>query len=68
MITLDRDFGALIFSAGAEDAGLVMLPNVSAEQRIALMERVLALRSADDLRNSVVTMRGALIRSVRVAG
>jgi predicted nuclease of predicted toxin-antitoxin system len=42
LVTMDKDFGEFIFSGGASHCGLVRLPDVPAERRIALMERVLA--------------------------
>ena len=42
LVTLDKDFGALVFSQGAAHCGLVRLPDVPAAQRIALFERLLA--------------------------
>ena len=36
LITLDKDFGALVFAQGASHCGLVRLPDVPAAQRILM--------------------------------
>jgi predicted nuclease of predicted toxin-antitoxin system len=37
LVTMDKDFGWLIFSSGEAHSGVVRLPDVPAEERIALM-------------------------------
>ena len=62
VITIDTDFGELIYHHHAPHAGLIRLPDVPAEQRIALVSDVIA-RYGQDLENhSVVTIRGGRIR------
>lgn len=67
LITIDADFGALVFLGGARHCGMVRLPDVPAAQRIAVMDELLR-RHADDLRAAaVVTVRGGRIRIARAA-
>lgn len=53
VVTIDMDFGELVFLHGVSHAGLVRLPDVPVAERIALMENVLercfgrALRARD---------------------
>lgn len=62
LITLDTDFGHLVFVGGMVHCGLVRLPDVPAESRIELMRQVLE-RHGDALTSaSVITVRGGRIR------
>ena len=62
LITIDTDFGELIFLHDMPHAGLVRLPDVPAEQRIALMAELIERhRLALDV-GAVVTVRGGRIR------
>ncbi|TAK08374.1 MAG: hypothetical protein EPO39_04520 [Candidatus Manganitrophaceae bacterium] len=63
LITIDQDFGEFIFSESARHAGLIRLPDVPAEKRIALIESILSSRSAEILEQSVVTVRGGRVRT-----
>ncbi len=65
LVTMDKDFGEFIFTEGASHAGLVRLPDVPAERRIALMRRVLADYEGELSAGSVVTVRGGRIRISR---
>jgi hypothetical protein len=38
LITIDTDFGTLVYLAGAAHAGIIRLPDVPARSRIALVE------------------------------
>ena len=62
LITIDQDFGEIIFSENARHAGLIRLPDVPAEKRIELIEGILSSRSAEILERSVVTVRGGRVR------
>lgn len=68
LVTMDKDFGEHIFAGGTGHCGLVRLPDVPAERRIALMERVLADHSRELSEKSVVTVRGGRIRVSRPQG
>lgn len=62
LVTIDQDFGNLVFVGGLQHAGLVRLPDVPPEQRIALMRDVIA-RHADDLRaRAMITVQRDKIR------
>jgi predicted nuclease of predicted toxin-antitoxin system len=65
LITMDRDFGALLFGEGASHAGLVRLPDVPSTTRVALMSQVLQTFAPDLDRGAVVTVRGGRIRVSR---
>lgn len=65
LVTLDADFGRLVFVARMPHAGIVRLPSVPAAERIALLARVLE-RHADALAaRCMVTVRGGRIRISR---
>ena len=65
LVTIDTDFGALVFVAGALHAGLIRLPDVRAAKRIALMEQILTRHTEADLADGIVTVRGNRIRYSR---
>jgi len=67
LVTLDKDFGALVFGQGASHCGLVRLPDVPAAQRIALFERLLAAHEKDLSEGAVLTVRGDRVRVSRPA-
>ena len=62
LVTVDTDFGDLIFAHSHPHCGLVRLPDVPAAQRIALLGRVLAVYAQDLEAKSLVTIRGHRIR------
>ena len=65
LVTMDKDFGEFIFAEGQSHCGLVRLPAVPSDRRLALMEKVLASHAADLAERSVVTVRGGRIRISR---
>ncbi len=65
LITLDTDFGHLVYVDASPHAGLVRLPDVPAAERIELMRAVLS-RHADALATgSIVTVGRGTIRISR---
>ncbi|MBI3781955.1 MAG: DUF5615 family PIN-like protein [Deltaproteobacteria bacterium] len=65
VVTIDTDFGELVFLRGAAHCGMVRLPDVPAAERIALM-RDLVLRYSEELMaKAVITVRGGRIRVTR---
>jgi predicted nuclease of predicted toxin-antitoxin system len=62
LITMDKDFGALVYLEQAQPCGLIRLPDVPAGRRIALMERLLMEHSHHLLQRAVITVRGDRIR------
>ena len=65
LVTIDTDFGKFVFLERIPHAGLVRLPDVPAHARITLMEQVLSLPVAADMKGIVVTVRGGRIRVSR---
>jgi predicted nuclease of predicted toxin-antitoxin system len=65
LVTMDKDFGELIFLEGKGHCGLVRLPDVPVERRIALMGKILVDHGNDLLAQAVVTVRGERIRISR---
>lgn len=65
LVTIDQDFGTLIFVGGEPHAGVVRLPDVPADQRIALFADLLA-RHAEDLEaGSIITVQKDKLRILR---
>ena len=62
LITMDKDFGELVFREGLDHAGLVRLPDVPVEQRIDLMQRLLEEQTTALAAGAVVTVRGDRVR------
>ena len=62
LVTIDTDFGELVYLHDVPHAGLVRLPDVPSDQRIALVTELLDrhLQALED--RAVVTIRGRRIR------
>lgn len=65
LVTIDTDFGALVYLAGAAHAGIIRLPDVPSPARIALMEQILARHGEMNLASAIVTVKGSRIRFTR---
>lgn len=65
LITMDKDFGEFIFLEEAAHSGLVRLPDVPSETRIALMQKLLTEYSHELEARSIITVRGGRIRISR---
>jgi len=65
LVTMDKDFGLLIFVDEHVHAGLVRLPHVRWEARIALMRRLLDEHAAELAEGCVLTVKGSRIRISR---
>jgi predicted nuclease of predicted toxin-antitoxin system len=65
LVTMDKDFGELLFVEEIPHCGLVRLPDVRSKERISLMEKVLAHHEEDLARHSIITVRGGRIRVSR---
>lgn len=66
MVTIDKDFGRLIFAEGKKHSGLIRLPDVRVPERIRLVELILR-DNADDLRKkAIITVRGGRISVVNI--
>ena len=62
LVTIDTDFGHLVYAVGDPHAGLVRLPDVPAGRRIELMRELLAHHSKELAAGAVLTVRGGRIR------
>lgn len=65
VITIDKDFGSLLFVERRSHCGLIRLPDVPAAQRIVLVEQVLLHHSRDLTEQAIITVRGGRIRISR---
>lgn len=65
LVTIDTDFGRIVFAEGARHCGVVRLPDVPASARIALMTQVLERHTGDLEAEAIVTVRGGRIRVSR---
>jgi predicted nuclease of predicted toxin-antitoxin system len=65
LVTIDADFGALVFGAGAAHCGLVRLPDVPAVLRIEMLRDVLTRHLEDLQAGAVITVQRAKIRISR---
>ena len=62
LVTIDTDFGELIFVQERRHAGLIRLPDVPAAQRIALLSQVLSRYQTELGNGAIITVRGERIR------
>ena len=62
LVTLDKDFGQIVFTQQAPHSGLVRLPDVPASTRIALMRTLLEKHRQEIESRAIVTVRGGRIR------
>jgi predicted nuclease of predicted toxin-antitoxin system len=65
LVTMDKDFGEFIFRDSVRHHGLIRLPDVPAERRILLVERLLVDHARGLSEQAVVTIRGGRIRISR---
>ena len=65
LITIDTDFGELIFLHDAPHAGLVRLPDVPVDRRIALMAEVVGRFPQELETRAIITIRDGRIRISR---
>jgi predicted nuclease of predicted toxin-antitoxin system len=65
LITIDTDFGQLIFQQGVAHCGLIRLPDVRANDRLQIPEDVLD-RFSEQLQHAcIITVRGGRVRLSR---
>lgn len=62
LITIDTDFGELIYLNNLPHAGLVRLPDVPMERRIALISELIERHQLALEAQAIVTIRGGRIR------
>lgn len=65
LVTLDSDFGHLVFVGGLPHCGIVRLPDLPAQKRIDVMRQVLEKHSDALESGLIVTVRGGRIRISR---
>lgn len=62
LITIDTDFGTLVHLYGVPHAGLIRLPDVPTQQRIALTAELLEKHRGALERRAVITIRDGKLR------
>ena len=65
MITMDKDFGELIYLHRVPHAGLIRLPDVRMPQRIALVNEIITRYAQALEERAVITVHGGRIRISR---
>ena len=65
LITMDKDFGELVYMQGKLHYGIVRLPDVPSKNRIALMKTVMSECESALRTQAVITVRGGRIRISR---
>ncbi|MGM0490941.1 MAG: DUF5615 family PIN-like protein [Planctomycetota bacterium] len=65
LITIDTDFGRLIFVDAQQHCGIIRLADVPVEKRIALISDVLTRHSGDLEAGAIITIRAGRIRISR---
>jgi predicted nuclease of predicted toxin-antitoxin system len=65
LITIDTDFGTLVYLAGAAHAGIIRLPDVPARSRIALVEQILLGWTEAEIGSAMIIVTGNRIRFSR---
>ena len=62
LITIDKDFGELIFLHRVSHAGLIRLPDVRMSQRIEMVEEIIETYGPELEERAVITLQGRRIR------
>ncbi len=65
LVTMDKDFGELIYLRRASHAGLIRLPDVRVARRIKLIEELIDQYSEALEERAIVTIQGGRIRVSR---
>jgi predicted nuclease of predicted toxin-antitoxin system len=65
LVTMDKDFGTLVYQGGAAHAGIIRLPHVPSAERVALIEKLLADYRSSQIEGAIVTVRGTRVRISR---
>lgn len=65
LVTMDKDFGELIYLRRVSHAGLILLPDVRVPQRIEAVKAVIEVHREALEERAVVTVRGRRIRISR---
>ncbi|HEV7666994.1 MAG TPA: DUF5615 family PIN-like protein [Thermoanaerobaculia bacterium] len=62
LVTMDKDFGSLVFMQRERHSGLIRLPDIPARLRIELVRQILEDHGQDLEKGAIVTVRGSRIR------
>ena len=62
LITIDTDFGQLVFLENVPHCRLIRLPDVPAKERVSLIEDLLVRFSTQLEESAIVTVRGGRVR------
>jgi predicted nuclease of predicted toxin-antitoxin system len=62
LITIDTDFGQLVFLEGQPHSGLIRLPDVSSKQRVLILKDLIERFQSEIESHAIVTVRGGKIR------
>jgi len=65
LISMDKDFGGLVFLLQERHRGLIRLPDVPARARIDLVRQILEHHEEDLEEGAIITVRGSRIRVSR---
>jgi len=68
LVTIDTDFGQLVFGEQISHSGIIRLPDVPARRRISLMEEVLRKHRQDLTAGAIIKVRGERIRISQTPG
>ena len=68
LVTIDTDFGRLVFAEKERQSGVLRLPDVRVEQRIEFVEQVLRQFSSELESGAIITVKGNRIRVSRPPG
>ena len=62
LVTLDKDFGVLVFREGLSHAGIIRLPDVRRGRRVSIMGQILERHGKDLEEGAIVTVTRHLMR------
>jgi predicted nuclease of predicted toxin-antitoxin system len=63
LVTMDKDFGKLVYLEGQTHCGLIRLPDIPPFQRIEIMKQLLKDHAAHLAEGCMLTVRGGRIRT-----
>jgi len=62
LVTIDTDFGQLVFLEGLSHSGLIRLPDVPSDERLRIIEELIQRFQTELEAGSIITVRGGKIR------
>lgn len=62
LVTIDTDFGSFVFQEGMAHTGIVRLPDVPSDKRIAIFTELFTRHAIDLESGTIITIRGNRIR------